>query len=210
MLRRFALLACLTVAACGLPPNHALRDWARTAGIAVDRPSLAPAAAGDVLARQAALAGWLQALAILAEEEGMPAFGPAQGSAPTDPASTALAGVLRTAAATPPNRGPAVGADAQDEQRRLPVAIRAADPHVQALIAALSADMAGGEREEYRRALAAIGATHGMLAARARHLRQEDLARDLRQAEDGLRRIMLRLPPDPMVAARPRGATLLP
>jgi len=50
--RRLALLACLALSACGLPPNHALRDWARTASIAVDRPSLAPAAAQDVLARQ--------------------------------------------------------------------------------------------------------------------------------------------------------------
>jgi hypothetical protein len=205
--RRLALLACLALSACGLPPNHALRDWARTASVAVDRPSLAPAGAEQ---RQAALAGWLQALAILAEEEGMPTFGPAQGSAPDDPAAATLAGVLRAAAATPPNRGPTAGADAQDEQRRLPVAIRAADPSVQAIITALSADMPGEGRDAYRRALAEIGATHAMLAARARHLRQEELARDVRQAEDGLRRIMLRLPPDPMIAARPRGATFLP
>ncbi|WP_198376894.1 hypothetical protein, partial [Neoroseomonas rubea] len=137
MLRRFALVACLMLAACGLPPNHALRDWARTASIAVDRPSLVPAGAEDALARQAALAGWLQALAILAEEEGMPAFRPPDGTRPADPSFAALDAALRGAAATPPNRGPMAGADAQDEARRLPVAIRAADPPVQALVAAL-------------------------------------------------------------------------
>lgn len=207
--RHLLLLAGLAPAACGLPPNTALRDWARTAAIATDRLPVAGGADRDAfLARQAALSGWLQALAILAEEEGMPAFRAA--SIPTaDPAAATLAEALRAAAATPPNRGPAVGADAQDEARRLPVAIRAADPAVQAIAAALAAALDGEGQGDARRAVSAIATTHALLAARVRHLRQEALGRELREAEDGLRRLLPRLPGGTSLGAQPQGATLV-
>ncbi len=208
--RHLLLLAGLAPVACGLPPNAALRDWARTASITADRLPAAGGADRDAfLSRQAALSGWLQALAILAEEEGMPAFRAASEPA-ADPAITALAEALRGASATPPNRGPSAGADAQDEARRLPVAIRAADPAVQAIAAALSAALDGEGQADARRAVSAIAATHAMLAARARHLRQEALLRDVREAEDGLRRLLLRLPAGTASGGRPRGATLSP
>lgn len=207
--RHLLVLAGLAPAACGLPPNTALRDWARTAAVAADGAVPADLARDEVLARQAALSGWLRALAILAEEEGMPTFRPATSMA-DDPAIAALTEALRSASNTPPNRGPAAGADAQDEARRLPVAIRAADPAVQALAVALSAALDGEAQADARRAITAIAATHAMLAARARHLRQEALRREVREAEDGLRRLMPRLPPGTALARRPQGATLAP
>lgn len=206
--RRLVLGGPLLIAACGLPPSTALRDWARTAAITVDRAAPPDGPTRDAfLARQAALSGWLRALALLAEEEDMLTFRPAPTTS-TDPAIAALSDALRSAARTPPNRGPAAGADAQDEARRLPVAIRAADPSVQALSAAISTELAGDGRADAGRAVSAIAATHAMLAARARHLRQEALGRELRDAEDGLRRLLPRLPTVTTPGGRPGGATL--
>ncbi|MBR0683305.1 hypothetical protein GXW74_22660 [Roseomonas eburnea] len=243
-----ALFALVLVAGCSLPPNTALRDWARTASILADHPAAVapePGAAppraapapdpGDeaararrdgLVAQQQALAVYLYALGVLAEEEQPLTFREepyaalAPRAAAADPAAARavaeIGAILRAAreANLPPGaRANSAGQATVVEDHRLRSVIRAADTPVQALVAALAAGIAaappagaerrpGADREAYLRVLAAIGEGHAMLKARARHITQEDLARELRAEEDRLIRAAYRLPADPAIGAR--------
>lgn len=222
----FAIAAATLLAGCALPPDTALRDWARLASLLADQPSAVasdPAAARDGLrAQQGALAAYLYALSVLAEPEAPLTFRAepfamleAQAAA-TDPtaarAVAQLGATLRAARAgnIPPDaRANSAGSTVVIEDLRLVPFIRSADPPVQALAASLArGTRAGAEGEAYRQVLAAVAQTHATIAARGVRLRQREASRDILAGQDRLRRLALSLPPDPVVAARrdPSGA----
>lgn len=220
-LRSLVVLAwALLLVGCALPPNAALRDWARSASVAADRPGLlATSERADALAaQQEALAVYLYVLGVLATKEQPVTFRadsyavlPARAAA-LDPASgqaVAQIGAILDAAREgnlPPGARANSAAPAPlVEDTRLPRVIRAADPQVQVLILAISAGLAGGadpDRETYLRLLAALREDHAMITARAGSLASRELERDLHAAEDRLARIARLLPADPVVAAR--------
>jgi hypothetical protein len=158
--------ALLALAGCNAPDYTPVRDWAATASLAVDYPRAAggtvmpppgpvggPVAGttpsrfldGSVLAMQEALATYFQAVATLASDGVLPyRESPfvelAAVVTPTSPsggqAITSLGVLLRHA-----GRGNAQAPDLRDN-------IRAADPQVQALIAALQVAVARQAAEE--------------------------------------------------------------
>jgi hypothetical protein len=217
----------LLVVGCALPPNTALRDWSRAASVTVDRPALlAPPDRRDGLAaQQEALAIYLYALGVLAEDEQKLTFDAAAfaalppRAAATDPAAGhavgeigAILSAARAANLAPGARAYSAAPAPLVEDNRLRRVIRTADAPVQALVAALAAGIdAGGDadRETYRRLLAAIGEDHAMLKANATHIRAREVARGIMAAQDRLVRLSRRLPPDPMVAARVQPAGLV-
>jgi hypothetical protein len=218
--RRPGLAALLLVllAGCALPPNTALRDWARTASVTADRPGLMPPE-DALLAQQEALAAYLYALSVLARPEQRltfddAAFGRIRArAAPVARAEAAIGGLAAVlAGARDANLAPGARANSAHPARvvedlRLPPFVAAADPPLQALLAALGEGLgaAGGadaDRAAYRRLLAAIAEDHAMIAAQARHIEAREVARRIQAAEDRLLRLALLLPPDPSVARR--------
>lgn len=205
------LVALLLVAGCALPPETALRDWARTASVVADRPSLLPPD-DALLARQEALAVYLYALGLLAAQDGPVPFRAEAHDAIAARAGDAardLGRVLRRAReARTPAEDQAQSAYPAPlvEDRRLRPTILAADASVQALVASLSTGIAaagtGPDGATYQRLLAALGKDHAMIAARSLHLDAREVARGIRAAEDRLLRLARLLPPDPAVAAR--------
>lgn len=146
----FLLLGLPVLAACSLPLNTALRDWTRSASVAVAQSQQPPTDAA--LAVQQALSTYFQALGILWDGADLPfddvGFTALAGRA-GDPATARtileLRGVLRAASDDNPprwlprdNSSPAPAY----EDRRLSRAIEAADGPVQSLLAALSASTA--------------------------------------------------------------------
>ncbi|WP_188968911.1 hypothetical protein [Neoroseomonas lacus] len=219
------LLGCLLLG-CALPPNTALRDWARLASVLADHPSAAaapnPAQRDGLLAQQQALAIYLYALSVLATEESTLTFRPEpfaplpSRAAAADPAAgPAVAEIGRLLAAAraanlPPGaRARSAGSATVVEDLRLRPLIRAADAPVQMLVGTLSRGTTGPEEETYRQVLAAIGQGHAMLKAQAGDIRQRETARDIMAQEDRLRRLMLILAPDPAVGLRPDPAGLV-
>lgn len=219
---RMAVIACLLAAACALPPDTALRDWARLASVLADHPDAlappAPAARDSLVAQQEALAIYLYALSVLATEESTltfraDAYAPLVARTAADPAAgPAVAEIGRLLAAAraanlPPHaRARSAGSQTVIEDLRLRPLIRAADPPVQVLVASLSrgtAGMAGPDAETYRQLLTAIGEGHAVLNTRATDIRQREVAREIMAQEDRLRRLMLILAPDPAVGLRP-------
>lgn len=221
-----AAAALSLLAGCALPPNTALRDWARLASVLTDHPGAvappAPASRDGLLAQQEALAVYLYALSVLATEESILTFR-AEAFAPLAPRATAvdpvagqavaeigrLLAAARAANLEPGERGRSAGSQKVIEDLRLRPLIRAADPPVQVLVGSLSgaaAGMAGPNDETYRQVLAAIGEGHALLKARATDIRQREVAREILAQEDRLRRLMLILAPDPMVGLRPNPA----
>lgn len=217
--RHFVLSVALLAAGCALPPDTALRDWARTASIAVDRPALLPPEAAAAAAGQQALAVYLYALGVLAGEAQPLTFRAtryaalADAAAGSDPAlAQAVAGLGAVlAAACDAGGGTDAGACRRPSgflsvDRRLERTIPDADPHVQALLPALAGARAGARtaegRDVYLRILRAIGEDHAMLTSRIRHIGQRAVGRDILAAEDRLLRLVRDLPPDPAVAAR--------
>jgi hypothetical protein len=210
--RHFGLILLAPLGACALPPNTALRDWAWTASIAADRPSeVAPDEAA--LAMQQGLVAWLYALGVLAVPEQTLTFRAAEfaalepRAAAGDPAAGAAIGRIGAvlAAARAGNLAPGARANSAFpaplvEDGRLRPALRAADPPVQVVAGALG--RATETRGEYARLVAAIAEDHAMIAAQARHIEAREVARRIQAAEDRLRRLVLRLPPDAAVAAR--------
>ena len=162
MLTRVPALAVLallslgvSLGACRLPPNTALGDWARTAGIAIERPGLlVPPHAAAARAMQAALARHFAALAVLwdgadlrvAEGELAPLVAPAAAFDPAAGAAVAALGEgLSAASLDQPlawmprdNSGPRP----LPEDWRLVNLIAANDGAVQALLASLARAMA--------------------------------------------------------------------
>lgn len=217
----------LLVVGCALPPNTALRDWSRAASVAVDRPALlAPPDRRDGLAaQQEALAIYLYALGVLAEDEQPLTFDAAAfaalppRAAAADPAAGRAVGEIGAvlAAARAANLAPGARANSAApaplvEDNRLRQVIRTADAPVRALVAALVSGIeAGGDpdRETYARLLAAIGEDHAMLRAKATHIRAREVARGIMASQDRLVRLSRRLPPDPVVAARVQPAGLV-
>lgn len=220
----------LLLAGCALPPNTALRDWARTASVLADHPAVSAPRGSDpvrdgLLAQQAALSVYLYALGVLAVEETPltfrdDAYAPlASRAAAADPAAgravAEIGGLLRAARdanLSPDARAYSAGADRRVQDTRLRPFVAAADPPVQALVAALSAGLAAlppgavpGDRQTYLDILAAIGEGHAMLARRVRHITQQEVARDLRAQEDRMRRLAILLPPDAAMAGRDAG-----
>jgi hypothetical protein len=226
-----ALLAgiLLLFQGCALPPNTALRDWARLASILVDQPAaLAPADApmrDGRVEEQEALAIYLYALSVLAPGETTltfraDAFAPLPPrAAAVDPASgqaVATIGRLldaaRAANLEPGARAGSAGSATVIEDLRLVPLLRAANPPVQLLLASLARGTTGAPGPEamaYRDVLAAIGESHAMLAEGAGNIRQRGMARAILAQEDRLRRLTLILPPDPAVGLRPDPAGMV-
>lgn len=155
-----ASLGLALIAGCGLPRDAALADWARSASVVVDQPRLAPPPEGGVRAMQEALAVYLFALGVLAEEGRLTfheaAYEPlASRTAAVDPAAAAAIGqlgalLLRDSLSNPPSPSASDGTASDGgavvpEDTRLRATLRGADAPVQTLIAALSAAVARGE-----------------------------------------------------------------
>ena len=216
----FAIAGAALLAGCALPPDTALRDWARLASVLADRPSAVaaePAAARDVLhAQQGAVAAYLYALSVLAEPETpltfrMQSFATLEARAATaDPAAgeaVARLGMAMQAARAgnlaPDARAMSAGSAVIIEDLRLVPFIRSGDPPLQVLAASLArGTRAGPEGVAYRQVLRSIAEAHAMLAGRGLQIRQREVSRDILARQDGLRRLALSLPPDPVVAAR--------
>lgn len=214
---------------CALPPNTALRDWARLASVLTDHPSAVAASAPNerdgLLAQQEALAIYLYALSVLATEESTLTFR-AEPFAPLVPRAAAadpaagpavaelgrLLAAARAANLPPGARANSAGSQTVVEDLRLRPLIRAADAPVQVLVGTLTQGIGGTDAPEqaaYREVLAAIGQGHAMLKAGAADIRQREMARDIMAQEDRLRRLMLILAPDPMVGLRPDPAGMV-
>lgn len=223
------LLGCLLMLGCALPPNTALRDWARLASILTDHPSAvaasAPAERNGLLAQQEALAIYLYALSVLATEESTLTFR-AEAFAPLVPRAAAadpeagaavaelgrLLAAARAANLPPGARANSAGSQTVVEDLRLRPLVRAADAPVQRLVGSLARGtdaIAGPDQEAYGQVLAAIGQGHAMLKAHAADIRQREMARDIMAQEDRLRRLMLILAPDAAVGLRPDPAGLV-
>ncbi len=140
----------LLLGACSVPDYTAVRDWARTAGIAADYPPAAQAAdplPAGIRAMQAALSTYLAGLATIASDGVLPyredPF--AERLAPMAAAADA-AGGQAVATLGPFLRSLTIGNARAPQTREV---IGTADPTVQALIAALSGAVArtapGGE-----------------------------------------------------------------
>lgn len=221
------LIALMLLPGCALPPNTALRDWARLASILADHPAAAPDAASrdGLLAQQEALAVYLYALSVLATEDSIltfraDAFAPlVRRAAAADPAAGPAVAEIGRLLAAAQAANPAPGARARSagsatviEDLRLRPLIRAADAPVQVLVGTLSratAGLTGPEEQTYRQVLAAIGEGHAMLTARAADIRQREVAREIQAQEDRLRRLALILAPDPAVGLRPNPAGMV-
>lgn len=204
--RRLLLVAPLILAACALPPNTALTDWAHRAAVEVDRPALL---AGDdpALVAQQALAAYLRALSVLGEPErplpdGDDAFAApaARAGALAEPVARigALLEAARLANLPPDARAMSAAPALLVEDHRLWRLLPAADGPLRQVIEGLSAPRRAASDplpRAYAALLDAVAQDHAMLAARALHVRQEELARDLRAAEDRLVRRARLLPP---------------
>lgn len=217
MMRRLALLALLSPAACNAPDYTPVRDWARTASLAADFPAgrLPPPASADVreggLAMRDALATYLTALARMADDGVLPypedpfvELAPQAGRAGTggEPPVAALGAFLRLATR-------------QNWQApRLREAITVNDPAVQALVHSLTAAIARNAepdeppaiataRAQYAGIITRIGADHALLAAHADDITDEEAVELIRAAEDRMRRSVLALPRPAMPAAEP-------
>jgi len=214
--RDLGLAVLLALGACALPPNTALSDWARVAAAEVDRPSLLGGEDAR-LAAQEALVVYLHALSVLGERERpLPFRAEAYarllaraGSQPWAGAMARLGTLLDAARAAnlPPDaRAMSMAPAPLVEDNRLWPLLPAADGPLRDLVAAVAEAAAGSAAgTAYAAVLGAVAEDHAMLAARALHLRQEALARDLRAAEDRLRRRGRPLAPDPLVVARVPG-----
>jgi hypothetical protein len=187
----FALSLAAGIAACSAPDYSAARDWARSASIATDHPAIAArtGAADGAEAMRQALSVTLAALGRMADDGVLPY--------PEDPFVDVAARAARADA-----RGGAAVASLGLFLRRatrsnwrapqLRAAIRLVDPDIQALATALAGTLGEGSAEAalVRR----IAADHAVMAARAGEITSADMGRTLRDAEDGLRRMMLALP----------------
>lgn len=195
---RLALgLLAVLLAGCSAPDYTPVRDWARTASLAVDHPAgLPPPARDGVVAMQQALATWLAALGRMADDGVLPY--------PEDP-FTDLAPRARQADAAGGEAVAALGAllrRATRQNWRAPQmrdAIAEADPHVQALTAALVRTTGG---TPYALIVERVGADHARLKAQARRITRDEAVAEIRAAEDRLRRAAFALP-RPASAALP-------
>lgn len=209
------LLLILALAACDAPNYTPVREWASTASLAVDigRGALRQPPAdteactrGDrqrgVAAMQEALATYLSAIGILADDGVLPyrenpflELGPHAAAADAQGgwAVASLGTMLRHATRT----------NAQAPQLRYTIA--QSDPMVQALVVALSTalmqhgpeDQAAGDpatRAQYLRVLARVGEGHAMLKARAGSITLDETVQRIRAAEGQLRLALAALP----------------
>lgn len=160
-------LGCMVVvlAGCALPENTAVRDWARSASLVADYPLMmsvdtsgpgsmtargGPARGDGVRATQEALAIYLYAVGVLAEEGVLtfredsyaPLAARAMALGPLVAAAVSSIGALLSAARSdnprPGERAYTAGQDEVHEDQRLRHTIRQADASVQILVAALS------------------------------------------------------------------------
>lgn len=191
-----AVLALL--AACSAPDYTPVREWARAASLVADHPGLAPApspAADGVAAMQEALATYLAALGRMADDGVLPYL--------EDP-FVELAARARSADPAGAEAVATMGRTLRQASRgnwRAPAmrdAIRAFDPAVQALVAALARALApagAGEAAVAQAAVVrAIGQGHAMLKEHAAHITREEVVRMIRAEEDRMRRVALALP----------------
>jgi hypothetical protein len=217
-LREVALGTALLLIGCA-PDYSAVQSWARTASLgtgAAPGPAGGPAVpSGSVAAMQEALLAYLAAIASLSADGFArcenPCLGTLSAQAEAEDGDAALAitrlgAVLRRADANM-HRAP-----------ELRETIRAADPALQLILAALSRRVGAlaeaSDRElvnagpgqpparsradalrRYQSVLAQIGEGHAVLAARARRITQRDSIRQINAAEDSLRRAILALHP---------------
>lgn len=209
MMRRLALAVLVVLpTACSAPDYTPVREWARTASLAVDFPTgrLPPPASADVregaLAMRDALATYLTALARMADDGVLPypenpfvELAPQAGRAGTggEQPVAELGAMLRHA--TRDNW----------QAPQLRDAIRTADPSVQSLVRALTAAIGRNAepdeppaiatgRAQYAAIVTRIGEDHALLTARAGDITDADVVELIRAAEDRLRRAVLALP----------------
>lgn len=179
---RFLPAGLLALVGCNAPDYTPVRDWAATASLAVDYPRMAGAPQADaaILAMQQAMSVYLLAIATLASDGVLPYRDDPflELAATTRPASergsaaiTALGTLLRRA-----SRSNAQAPDLRDN-------IIAADPHVQALIAALGQALAAGAGTEAA-ARADAAADYARLAGETRDPVALQLLRDHAAARD--------------------------
>jgi hypothetical protein len=201
-------MVALALPACAAPDYTPVRDWARTASLAVDFPAgqLPPPRSAEVrdgaMAMREALATYLAALARMADDGVLPypenpfvELAPQAGQAGTggEAPVAALGAFLRRATR-------------QNWQApRLREAIRLNDPAVQGLVAALNAAIAAnaepGEppaiargRAQYGGIIIRVGEDHALLAARADDITDAEMVELVRAAQDRLTRSLLALP----------------
>ena len=217
-----AIAASALLVGCALPPNTALRDWARMGSVLADHPDAIappdPAQRDGLVAQQEALAIYLYALSVLAKRETPLTFRDAAyaplvpRAVAVDRAAGAAVATLGTALATaragnfPPHaRDRSAGSATVLEDLRLGPLVRSADPAVQTLVVSLSrgtTGFAGPEQAAYRQLLTAIGEGHALLTSHANQLRQREVSRDILAQDDRLRRLLVILQPDAAVGLR--------
>lgn len=221
--RHLAAGAVALLSACNAPDYTPVRDWARTGSLVADHPGVAaavsalpaeaaPAGARDgILAMQEALSLYLAALGRMADDGVLPypedpfvdlAARAARADAAGGEAVAGLGGFLRHA-----TRNNARAPQLRDS-------IRAADPLVQALVAALGAAIRreaaaapaqAGTLGAHAAIVAQIGEGHALLKARAGHITDEEVVQLIRAEEDRLRRAARALPrPSVAASAAPR------
>lgn len=214
------LWVLLTLSACSAPDYTPVREWAATGGLAVNlgRESLRPvrvnclpdAAGAGLDAMQEALATYLSAIGVLADDGVLPhhenPFGAlearvaeldAQGATAVASLGALLRRTSRANAQAPQLRG----------------FITQADPLVQALVVALAAAVRnqaprgeapdeGSPRAQYARLVVRVGAAHAMLKADAAVITRDKVVQRIRAAEGELRLALATLPrPMPLLAA---------
>lgn len=207
-MRRLALVALVALAACNASDYTPVRDWARTASLAVDFPAqrLPPPRSAEVregaMAMREALATYLSALARMADDGVLPY--------PEDPFTELApqAGRAGTGGAQPVA---SLGAFLRRATRqnwqapRLRETIALNNPAVQALVNALNEAIAAntepGEppdiargRAQYAAIILRVGDDHALLAARAGDITDEDVVDLIRAAQDRTTRALLALP----------------
>lgn len=225
---RLACLAALALlAACNAPDYTPVRDWARTASLATGDPVLGaampPAAPDGVLAMQDALATYLSALAVMADDGVLPYpedpfVDLAARAATADPAGgaavAAIGGKLRHATRgnwrAPQLRDaivdfdPAVqdlvkalaaGAERAEPPPEAP-AERLRDPARRAAAAQATQDRAAlaRARSDYAALIRQVGEGHAMLAAHAARITRDEAVQLILAQQDRLRRAMLAMP----------------
>ncbi|WP_198369902.1 hypothetical protein [Roseomonas rosulenta] len=218
MMRRILIAALAALpAACSAPDYTPVREWSRTASLAVDFPAgrLPPPVSEDVregaLAMREALATYLAALGRMADDGVLPY--------PENPfvdlakqAGRAGTGGEQPVADLGAFLRRATRQNWQAPQLRS--AIGVTDPSVQALVQALTAAIGRNAdpneppaiaiaRAQYSAIIVRIGEDHALLNARASDLTDEDVVELIRAAEDRLRRAMLALPRPAIPAAGP-------
>jgi len=204
-LRVAGVIVALAMASCSAPDYTPVREWAATASIAVDlgREACPPDAnAAGLEAMQAALATYLSAIGILADDGVLPhRDDPFRETAPRAAALSAQGGAAVASLGTVLQH--ATRTNAQAPQLR--ATITRSDPMVQGLVAALGAvvrepgpDEAPASETEararYARIIDRVGEGHTLLRTHSDNITVNEVVQRIRVAERQLRLAIATLP----------------